>query len=104
LAASVIAAKKGEHDITIGNVVGSNMFNLLAVIGIAAIINPMQNIPSEVLQRDWIIMLLLSVMLLAMAYGFKPKKDGIISRAMGSVFILCYMAYNSYLAINLGNI
>lgn len=104
LAASVIAAKKGEHDIAIGNVVGSNMFNLLAVIGIAAIINPMQNIPSEVLQRDWIIMLLLSVMLLAMAYGFKPKKDGIISRAMGSVFILCYMAYNSYLAINLGNI
>jgi hypothetical protein len=49
-------------------------------------------------------MLLLSVMLLAMAYGFKPKKDGIISRAMGSVFILCYIAYNSYLAINLGNI
>src|SRR3989339_303899 len=104
LAASVIAAKKGEHDIAIGNVVGSNMFNLLAVIGIATVINPMQNIPSEVLQRDWIIMLLLSVMLLAMAYGFKPKKDGVISRAMGTAFILCYIAYNSYLAINLGNI
>jgi len=104
LAASVIAAKKGEHDIAIGNVVGSNMFNLLAVIGIATVINPMQNIPSEVLQRDWIIMLLLSVMLLAMAYGFKPKKDGVISRAMGSIFILCYIAYNSYLAISLGNL
>ncbi len=57
LAASVIAARKGEHDIAIGNVVGSNMFNLLAVIGIAVVIAPMNNIPLEVLQIDWIIML-----------------------------------------------
>ena len=52
LAASVIAARKGEHDIAIGNVVGSNMFNILAVIGIAVVIVPMNNIPVEVLQRD----------------------------------------------------
>ena len=58
LAASAIAARKGEHDIAIGNVVGSNMFNLLAVIGIATVIAPMNNIPVEVLQRDWIIMLI----------------------------------------------
>ena len=48
LAASVIAARKGEHDIAIGNVVGSNMFNILAVIGIATIIAPMNGIPVEV--------------------------------------------------------
>ena len=52
LAASVIAARKGEHDIAIGNVVGSNMFNILAVIGITTIIAPMNGIPVEVVSRD----------------------------------------------------
>src|SRR5690606_7465395 len=53
LAASVMAARKGEHDIAIGNVVGSNMFNLLAVVGIAGVIAPMPLLPAEILGRDW---------------------------------------------------
>lgn len=53
LAASVIAARKGEHDIAIGNVVGSNMFNLLAVVGIAGVISPISHIAPEVMTRDW---------------------------------------------------
>lgn len=100
LAASVIAAKKGEHDIAIGNVVGSNMFNLLAVIGIATVINPMEFIAPEVLQRDWIIMLILTMALLAMAYGFK-KRDGKINRVEGAILVLCYIAYNTYLGMSL---
>jgi cation:H+ antiporter len=100
LAASVIAAKKGEHDIAIGNVVGSNMFNLLAVVGIATVINPMNSIAPEVLQRDWIIMLVLTIALLAMAYGFKGK-DGKINRVEGSILVLCYIAYNTYLGMSL---
>ncbi|NCB13361.1 MAG: calcium/sodium antiporter, partial [Erysipelotrichia bacterium] len=84
LAASVIAARKGEHDIAIGNVVGSNMFNILAVIGIAVVIAPMNNIPFEVLQRDWIIMLLLTIALLFMAYGFR-NKEGKITRLEGFI-------------------
>ncbi|MCT7532972.1 calcium/sodium antiporter [Aliarcobacter cryaerophilus] len=102
LAASVIAARKGEHDIAIGNVVGSNMFNLLAVIGIAVVIAPMNNIPLEVLQRDWIIMLLLTIALFVMAYGFKGR-DGRINRVEGTILILCYVAYNTYLGISLVN-
>ena len=100
LAASVIAARKGEHDIAIGNVVGSNMFNLLAVIGIAVIIAPMNNIPLEVLKRDWIVMLLLTIALFAMAYGFKGR-DGRINRVEGTILILCYVAYNTYLGMSL---
>ena len=73
LAASVIAARKGEHDIAIGNVVGSNMFNILAVIGIATIIAPMNGIPVEVLNRDWIVMFVLTIALLVMSYGFRNK-------------------------------
>ncbi|MCT7463337.1 calcium/sodium antiporter [Aliarcobacter cryaerophilus] len=103
LAASVIAARKGEHDIAIGNVVGSNMFNLLAVIGIAVVIAPMMNnIPLEVLQRDWIIMLLLTIALFVMAYGFKGR-DGRINRVEGTILILCYIAYNTYLGMSLVN-
>ncbi|MDZ7818884.1 MAG: calcium/sodium antiporter [Aliarcobacter sp.] len=100
LAASVIAARKGEHDIAIGNVVGSNMFNLLAVIGIATVIAPMNNIALEVLQRDWLVMLALTIALLVMAYGFKGK-DGKITRFEGTILILCYVAYNTYLGMNL---
>lgn len=96
LAASVIAARKGEHDIAIGNVVGSNMFNILAVIGIATVISPMNQIAPEVLNRDWIVMVALTIALFVMAYGFKGK-EGQISRAEGLVLVLCYVAYNSYL-------
>lgn len=104
LAASVIAAKKGEHDIAIGNVVGSNMFNILAVIGIAVVINPMSNISLEVLQRDWIVMLVLTLALLVMSYGFR-NKEGRISRIEGIFLVICYIAYNSYLGMSLsGNV
>jgi cation:H+ antiporter len=104
LAASVIAARKGEHDIAIGNVVGSNMFNILAVIGIATVIAPMNNIPLEVLQRDWIVMLLLTIALLVISYGFKAK-NGVINRIEGTILIICYVAYNTYLGMTLtGNL
>ena len=104
LAASVMAARKGEHDIAIGNVVGSNMFNILAVIGIATVISPMNNIPLEVLQRDWIVMLVLTLALLLMSYGFKAK-NGVINRIEGTILIVCYIAYNTYLGMSLtGNI
>ena len=100
LAASVIAARKGEHDIAIGNVVGSNMFNILAVIGIATIIAPMNGIPAEVLNRDWIVMLALTIALLVMSYGFR-NKEGKITRIKGFALIICYIAYNSYLGMTL---
>ena len=100
LAASVIAARKGEHDIAIGNVVGSNMFNILAVIGIATIISPMNGIPAEVLNRDWIVMFVLTIALLVMAYGFR-NKEGKITRFEGTILIVCYIAYNSYLGMAL---
>jgi cation:H+ antiporter len=100
LAASVVAARKGEHDIAIGNVVGSNMFNLLAVIGIAAVISPMNSVAVEVLQRDWLVMFALTIALLLMAYGFR-NKEGQISRFNGMILIVCYVAYNTYLGMNL---
>jgi cation:H+ antiporter len=97
LAASVIAARKGEHDIALGNVVGSNMFNLLAVAGIAGVIAPMQSITPEVMTRDWPTMVAMTVALFIMAYGFRGK--GRINRFEGLLLLLSFVAYNTYLVI-----
>jgi cation:H+ antiporter len=97
LAASVIAARKGEHDLAIGNIVGSNMFNLLAVIGIAGAIAPMPEVAGEVLLRDWPFLLALTVALFVMAYGFRGQ--GRINRAEGMLLLLAYVGYTGYLVI-----
>jgi cation:H+ antiporter len=95
LAASVIAARKNEPDIALGNVVGSNMFNLLAVLGIAGIIEPATGLADEVFYRDWTTMMILSVVLFAVAYGFRGP--GRINRAEGFLLLALYTAYNAYL-------
>ena len=100
LAASVIAARKGEHDIAIGNVVGSNMFNLLAVVGIAGVIAPLPEMPEAVLYRDWPVMAAMLVALFVMAYGFRGQ--GRINRVEGSVLLLAYTLYTGYLLATIG--
>ena len=95
LAATVVAARKGEHDIAIGNVVGSNMFNLLAVVGIAGVIAPMSDVPPEVLTRDWPMVVGLTVALFVFGYGIRGP--GRINRREGALLLLAYLAYNAYL-------
>ncbi|MBY7997741.1 calcium/sodium antiporter [Vibrio fluvialis] len=95
LAASITAARKGEHDIAVGNVVGSNMFNSLAVVGIAGVIEPINNIGAEIFWRDWTAMLFITALLLIMALKFGKAKT--ITRVEGAVFVLCYLSYNLYL-------
>ena len=96
LASSIIAARKGEHDIAIGNIVGSNMFNILAVIGIATIIKPMEFIEAEIFNRDWSIMAALTFMLFLMAFNVN-RTNGRITRLKGAILLCSYIAYNSYL-------
>ncbi|WP_438874024.1 calcium/sodium antiporter [Thiohalocapsa halophila] len=96
LAASVVAARKGEHDIAIGNVVGSNMFNLLAVVGIAGVIAPMPSMAPEVLTRDWPVMMALFAALFVMGYGLRGQ--GRINRLEGALLLLAFAAYNAWLA------
>ncbi|WP_237068055.1 calcium/sodium antiporter [Microbulbifer guangxiensis] len=96
LAATIIAARKGEHDIAIGNVVGSNMFNLLAVVGIAGAIAPMSDVPAEVITRDWPMVVGLTVALFVFAYGFRGRQ-GRINRFEGAILLGAYLAYTGYL-------
>lgn len=95
LAASVAAARKGEHDIAIGNVVGSNMFNILAVIGIAGVISPISGIGVEVFARDWTVMMGLTVALVVMCMGFRGP--GRINRFEGLLLLIAVVAYNLFL-------
>lgn len=94
LASSIIAARKGEHDLALGNILGSNLFNTLAVVGIAGLIAPMPVAP-EVLARDFPVMAALTLALFAMCYGFRGP--GRINRFEGSVLLLAFAAYTVYL-------
>ena len=93
VATSIAATLKGEDDIAIGNIIGSNMFNLLAVLPFPALVAP-HLLDSMVLQRDLPVMFVMTVLLLILAYGFRGP--GQISRWQGLLLLGCY---GSYLAI-----
>lgn len=95
LASSIIAARKGESDLAVGNIVGSNLFNSLAVVGIAGAIEPMQ-VESAVFSRDMLVMFALTLLLFFFAHSFK-KKQAKITRLEGGIFLLCYISYTLYL-------
>jgi cation:H+ antiporter len=94
LAATVAAALKNEHDIAIGNVVGSNTFNTLAVLGLPGLIAPGAFAP-ELLQRDFPLMIGLTLALFVMAYGFRGP--GRINRFEGTLLLVVFVAYQAYL-------
>lgn len=94
LAATVMSALKGEHDMAIGNIIGSNIFNLLAVIGIPAVITTIK-LDESVLQRDFLSMIGISLVLFLLAYGFKG--NGRINRLEGSLLVGLYVAYMVWL-------
>ncbi|MBP6682078.1 MAG: calcium/sodium antiporter [Halioglobus sp.] len=95
LAATIIAARKGEHDIALGNVLGSNLFNTLAVVGIAGLISPM-SVGPEVLMRDISVMAGLTLSLFVMGIG-RDGKLGRINRLEAACLVACYLGYTAYL-------
>ena len=97
LAATVMSAIKGEHDIALGNVIGSNIFNLLVVLGLPGVINP-ATIDTEVLTRDYPVMVGLTLALFVMAYGFRGP--GRINRIEGTLLVLAFCAYQTLLYFN----
>ncbi|HLV77965.1 MAG TPA: calcium/sodium antiporter [Marinobacter sp.] len=93
-ASSVIAARKGEHDLALGNILGSNLFNTLAVVGIAGMISPMAVAP-EVLTRDLPVMIVLTAVLFLLGYGFRGP--GRINRFEGAALLAVFCSYTAYL-------
>jgi cation:H+ antiporter len=97
LASSITAIRKGEDDIAVGNVIGSNLFNTLAVVGIAGAIRPI-DVAAEIFSRDIPVMSLLTVALFIISYGFRGQ--GRITRPGGAVLLAAYFAYTALLVVN----
>jgi len=87
---------KNEHGLAIGNIVGSNIFNLLAVIGIAAAIEPSAVAPS-VLSLHIFVMVAFTLVLFAMTYDYDGKSE--LSRLEGFALLVAYIAYISYVVV-----
>ncbi len=96
LASSIAAIRKNEHDLALGNVIGSGLFNTLAVVGIAAGIMPL-SVDSVVLYRDWVVMAALTLALFIMGIGLRGRQ-GRINRVEGGILLCVYIAYTGYLA------
>lgn len=95
LAASIISALKNEHDIAVGNILGSNMFNLLAVLAMPGLIAPSVLDPM-ILVRDFPVMIALTIALFLFAYF---GKNGRMGRVAGSLMLVSYIGYNALLAV-----
>jgi cation:H+ antiporter len=98
LASSIAATRKGEHDIALGNIIGSNLFNTLAVIGLAGVIHPLA-VDRALFYRDLPVMGVLTVFLLLTCLKFKGGK-GRITRLEGILLTLTYAGYTTWVVIN----
>jgi cation:H+ antiporter len=98
LVSSIIATRKGEHDLALGNVLGSNLFNTLAVVGIAGLFSPME-VGREVLTRDFPVMGILTASLFVIGYGFRGR-EGRINRYEGAALLIVYAAYTTWLVLS----
>lgn len=102
LASSISALRRNQHDMVLGNVVGSNLFNTLGVVGLAAIISPIEVGP-DVLFRDWGVMTAMTILLGLFAIAWRKGRPGRINRLEGAVLLAMYCAYTAlmvYLVIS----
>ncbi len=96
LASSVAAARKGEDDLALGNVIGSNLFNTLGVVGLAAVIQPM-SVETQLLSRDIPVMCVLTLALFVLGYNFGKSRPGRINRLEGCLLLAGYIGYTVWL-------
>ncbi len=94
LVVSLTSALKGQTDLAIGNIVGSNVFNILAVLSIPAVFSPSDLEPTT-LWRDYALMLSMTLVLVVFAYGIRG--DAIIGRVKGAFLLLVWIVYITYL-------
>ncbi|WP_075881263.1 calcium/sodium antiporter [Vreelandella massiliensis] len=95
LASSISALRRKEHDMVLGNVVGSNLFNTLGVVGLAGVITPIQT-GSEVLSRDWVVMTVMTLLMVLFAFSWRGRPRR-INRLEGGVLLILFVAYTAYM-------
>ena len=90
LAASVVASIKKQNDLSIGNLIGSNIFNLLVVIGITSTVLPIEQIDSKIIFNDMLWVILFSAIILPLAY---LKRSNILTRKKGIILLTLYLIF-----------
>tara|TARA_Y100001935_G_scaffold194372_1_gene162460 strand:+ start:58 stop:999 length:942 start_codon:yes stop_codon:yes gene_type:complete len=90
LAASVVASIKKQNDLSIGNLIGSNIFNLLVVIGITSTVLPIEQIDSKIIFIDMLWVILFSAIILPLAY---LKRRNILTRKKGIILLILYLIF-----------
>ena len=97
LATSIVAALKKEVDLAVGNIVGSNIFNLLAVLGITALYKEIEIMNNDILSIDYLFMFIITVIFGVMLYFFDKGK---INKLKGGVLLLIYFSFIYYSIIS----
>ena len=90
LAASVVASIKKQNDLSIGNLIGSNIFNLLVVIGITSTVLPIEQIDYKIIFNDMLWVILFSAIILPLAY---LKRRNILTRKKGIILLTLYLIF-----------
>lgn len=96
LATCAVAAMKGKNQLALGNVIGSNIFNITLIIGTSAAISPFEIQSISTVDMGMVIVVV--VLLWLAAFTFKKKK---LDRVEGVIFLLAYIAYITYLSMNM---
>jgi cation:H+ antiporter len=96
LATTMAGALKGEHDIAVGNIIGSNIFNCLAIVGIPAAIRPMA-VNHTAMVRDFPVMMVLTLALGPIFYPFGRSENGVVNRFEGLLLLSAYVIYMFYI-------
>lgn len=96
LATCVVAAMKGKNQLALGNIIGSNIFNISLIIGASAVISPFEI--QTISTADMAMVVVAAVLLWLAAFTFKRKK---LDRVEGAIFLLCYIGYIVYLTMNI---
>ena len=98
LASAVASARRGEHEFVLGNIVGSNLFNMLAVVGLATVIAPITpetgGMSPYIITRDLPLLIGLSLSIMFFGMNWKhPKWPGAINRSEAAVWLVVFVAY-----------
>jgi len=93
LVTSIIAVRKGQGDVALGNILGSNIFNILGILGLTAIVQPL-SVPVQIVQFDIWVMLATTLLLVTFA-----RTGWRIGRAEGGIMVASYFAYLGWLLI-----
>ena len=98
LASAIASARKGQNDFVLGNIIGSNFFNTLAVVGLSGTICPFKDVSPHVLSRDLPVMVLLSLSIGFFGINYrKPSGAGRIARLEGAAWLLVFVGYAALL-------